>query len=183
MPLTKINDEVFMAEGPIARVGPDDVAFLKRQAALNQRRRARICAHRGPSDLLHEMIIALTSACYIRPHRHLGRSESFHVIEGIVDIVIYSDTGRMIDVIPLGDHSSGRQFYYRLESDKFHGLIIQSDTLVFHEVTNGPFQPDRSQLASFAPDERDPVGVATFNAAARAEASRFQLADPRGRAS
>jgi len=34
MKLRRINDEVFVAPGPIVRLGSEDVDFLKRQAGL-----------------------------------------------------------------------------------------------------------------------------------------------------
>lgn len=173
MGLRKINEEVYVADGPIARVGPEDVALIKAQARRNPRGRARLCAHQSNEDALHEMIIAVTRDSYIHPHRHVGKSESFHIIEGLVDVVIYDDAGTIVELIPLGDHTSHRQFYYRLQNERFHGLIIHSDVLVFHEVTNGPFSPNGSRRAPFAPDESDRARVVAYMNSARAAALHF----------
>lgn len=159
MKLLKVNEEVFVAEDPIVRFGDPEIEFLKRQAQANPRKRARICAHKTNDDALHEMVIAISAASYIHPHRHLGKSESFHIVEGEVDVVVFDDAGGIVDVIELGAAGSGRKFYYRLSESAFHTLLIRSDFLVVHEVTNGPFARDKTVLAPFAPSE-DQAGAA-----------------------
>ena len=47
MRIRKINDEVYVADEPIVRVGAREIAFLKEKALLSARKRARICAHRS----------------------------------------------------------------------------------------------------------------------------------------
>jgi cupin fold WbuC family metalloprotein len=153
MSLRKISDEVFIAEDPIVRFGGEDIAFLKRQAQANARKRARICAHKTNDDTLHEMLIAISAASYIRPHKHIGKSESFHIVEGEVDVAVFDESGALVDVIELGAIGSGRKFFYRLSESAFHTLLIRSEFLVLHEVTNGPFDRDRTVQAPFAPRE------------------------------
>ena len=153
MKLRRINDEVFVAPGPIVRLGNEDIDFLKRQAASNPRGRARICAHGDDADAIHEMVIAISSSSYIRPHRHIGKSESFHIVDGIVDVVMFDDGGGITDVIELGDRNSGRNFFYRLSESRFHLPLSRTDMMVIHEVTNGPFDRERTIFAPFAPAE------------------------------
>lgn len=153
MTFRKVNEEVFIAEDAIVRLGDEEIAFLKRQAQVNARKRARICAHKTNDDTLHEMVIAISAASYIHPHKHLGKSESFHIVEGEVDVAVLDDTGTVVDVIQLGAIGSGRKFYYRLSKSAFHTLLIRTEFLVVHEVTNGPFDRDRTVLAPFAPSE------------------------------
>ena len=153
MNLRKVNEEVFIADEPIVQIGTEEIAFLKKQAQSNRRKRARICAHKNNDDLLHEMIIAISASSYIHPHRHVGKSESFHIIEGDVDVVIFDDGGAVVDVIELGSGQAGRKFFYRIAEGIFHTLLIRTDYLVVHEVTNGPFDRDGAVLAPFAPPE------------------------------
>lgn len=163
MTLIQTSPEVFLAEGPIATIGPDDLERLKRAVRHSPKRRARINAHPGHDDVLHEMIIAIEPASYIRPHRHPGKSEAFHIIEGEVDIVIFGDDGAIERIIPLGEKGGSRPFYYRMSEARFHTLVIRSDLLVVHEITNGPFRPEGTIYAEFAPTEGDPAAV-TFQA-------------------
>lgn len=149
----KINDEVFVAQDAIVKIGPDEVAFIKAKAATNGRQRARICAHKSNDDQLHEMVIAISSQSYIHPHKHEGKSESFHVIEGAADVVVFDDNGAVTDVVELGDPTTGRFFFYRLDKNACHTLLIKTKFFVVHEITNGPFVPEKTLLASWAPCE------------------------------
>jgi cupin fold WbuC family metalloprotein len=151
--LQKKSDEVFVALDPIVQWGDEEIAFVKRTALASPRKRARICAHKSNDDALHEMIIAIAASSYIHPHRHIDKAESFHIVEGEVDVAIFDEAGSVVDVIKLGGPGSGRRFYYRLSHSAFHTLLIRSESLVVHEVTNGPFARDRTVLAPFAPPE------------------------------
>lgn len=150
LPLHKVNDEVFLATEPIVRFDRRAVEFIKGQALINKRGRARICVHKRQDDALHEMLIAIRSDSYICPHRHCNKTESFHLIEGRADVIILDEKGQILDVVPLGLNGN---FYYRLEAPHYHTLLIHSPLLVIHETTNGPFDPKATDSASFAPAE------------------------------
>lgn len=175
MNLRKIDDEVYIAEDPIVRIGANEIAFVKEKAQSNSRRRARICAHRLSSDSLHEMVIAISADSYVRPHRHVGKVESFHIIEGAVDVVVFDDSGAIIDVIELGDSATGRNLYYRLSDSRFHTLLIHGELLVVHEVTNGPFDPAQTLFAPFAPEEGRHDEAKQFMQHVRELASAFSV--------
>jgi len=147
----KINDEVLYTKDVITRVDAKDVEALKSMAVANPRKRVRLCAHSNPDDLLHEMIIVLCDASYIPPHKELTKSESFHMIEGSINVLVYNDDGSLREVIPLAAPGSDRPFYYRLPEGLFHTVLPESDVAVFHETTNGPFQPGGAQFADWAP--------------------------------
>src|SRR5687768_8037033 len=93
LPVTVFNDEVLIAATPIVTVSPADIEALKALALQNPRKRIRICTHKDTADPLHEMLIVHTRDTYVRPHKHLNKSESFHVIEGTVDVVIFNESG------------------------------------------------------------------------------------------
>ncbi len=173
MTLMQQSPEVFVAQGPIATIGPADIEMLRRAVKQTPKRRARINAHRGNDDALHEMIIAIEPGSYIRPHRHPGKSEAFHIVEGEVDIVIFRDDGAIDEVVSLGEKGGTRPFYYRMSEPRFHTLIIRSDLLIVHEITNGPFTPDGTAYAAFAPAEGDPAAAA-FQAELAKRAAAFQ---------
>ena len=147
-PVTKINDEVFVTTAEIVRFDSRCVDLIKGYASQNRRGRARICAHRAVSDNIHEMLIAMRCDSYIHPHRHWGKVESFHLVEGSADIVVFSEDGSISEVVELRD---GGNFFYRLNSVSYHTVLIESPMLVVHETTNGPFDPQDSDFAAFAP--------------------------------
>lgn len=173
IPVEKVGDGVFVSRQPIVCIGDEELDFIKREASRSGKRRARICAHRSNADALHEMVIAIVADSYIQPHRHIGKSESFHIIEGIVDVVIFDDDGAISEVIELGAPGSGRLFFYRLSESRFHTLLIRSPLLVMHEVTNGPFNPEQTIVAPFAPPGNDEVAGAAYMTRIQQEAGSF----------
>lgn len=164
MALVQKSAEVFLAEGPICEVGESEINALKAAVKGSPKRRARINAHADGEDALHEMIIAIDPSSYIRPHKHPGKSEAFHIIEGEVDIVVFTDKGEIDRVIRLGAPGSGRPFYYRMSKPFFHTLIIRSEILIVHEITNGPFRRDATVFADFAPDASETGKAAAYQA-------------------
>jgi len=164
--------EVRYATDAVVLVDAADIARLKQEAARNARRRIRLCAHPGVDDRLHEMLIVHTRDTYVRPHKHLGKSESFHVIEGDVDVVIFDDEGGVTDFIPMGAFASGRPFFYRIADPLFHTLRVRSDVLVFHETTGGPFRRDDTVFAPWAPEDGDAAAVTRFLADLDARVTR-----------
>jgi cupin fold WbuC family metalloprotein len=162
MALVQKSPEVFLAEGPISSIGPVELSTLRAAVKASAKRRARINAHPDGDDTLHEMIIAIDPSSYIRPHKHPGKSEAFHIIEGEVDIVVFTDEGEIDRVVPLGPPGGGRPFYYRMSRAFFHTLIIRSDVLIVHEITNGPFRPSATIFADFAPEDGDAEQAAAY---------------------
>ena len=154
--------EVLYAEDPIVQVDREDIAFLVERAAKNPRKRIRLCAHKDTNDRLHEMLIVHARDCYVRPHKHTSKSESFHIIDGVVDIVLFDETAKIIKVVPMGGYSTGRKFFYRLADPYYHTLLIHSDYVIFHEITNGPFDRADTIFAPWAPVETDVSAVRDF---------------------
>lgn len=138
--------------GDVARATRQDVLALRSRAAGAALKRARLCAHRATSDPLHEMLIALDHDSYVRPHRHVGKTESLHVIEGLADLVIFDEEGAIVEVVPVGGYGTDRVFYYRLNAPLFHTLRVRSDALTVHETTNGPFDPADTEFAAWSPE-------------------------------
>ena len=168
MSIRATSDEVFLATGGIVQVRAEDVALVKQKGTTNARKRARLCAHPGPEDRLHEMLIVLDRGTYIRPHRHGGKAESFHIIEGELDVVIFHDDGSVREVVRMGPYSSGKAFYYRIMEPCYHSVLIHTPYALFHETTNGPFNLTDTEFAPWSPAEGEP-GVAAFVESIRAK--------------
>jgi cupin fold WbuC family metalloprotein len=119
------------------------------------------------------MIIAIEPASYLRPHRHPGKSEAFHIIEGKVDVVVFRDDGEIAQIVSLAEKGGARPFYYRMSEPLFHTLLVGSDLLIMHEITNGPFRPEGTAYAEFAPAEGEPAADA-YQAELLARVAAFQ---------
>ena len=144
------------------QVNQKDVEFLKETAEQNKRKRIRLCTHKSINDSLHEMIITHAKDTYVRPHKHINKIESFHVIEGTVDVIVFDDDGNIIGKTSMGDYRSGKPFYHRISDSSYHALVITSDVLVFHEITNGPFRPEDAKYASWSPEDMETEKVKAF---------------------
>ena len=153
MNLIKKAVDVFTAPGPIASIGQEEIDYLRSELTGNDKGRVRINLHPDNADTLHEMFIAIRPDSYIRPHKHPNKSEAFHIVYGEVDIVIFEDDGSIQQIVPLAAGSSSKAFYYRMSKPFFHTLMVKSDLLVVHEITNGPFVSHGTAFAGFAPAE------------------------------
>ena len=156
------SPEVYYLDAPPRLAGSAEIAFLKARARENPRLRARLCMHADPHAAVHEMLIVHHRDAYVPPHRHRGKGESFHVIEGEATIVLFDDAGTVTERIPIGSSGNGRAFYYRFEGSVPHTLLIESEWLVFHETTKGPFDRSATELMTWAPAEGDGDAVRTY---------------------
>jgi cupin fold WbuC family metalloprotein len=158
IPHTESSPEVLHAVGPVVKINGSDIRDLAERANSVPRRRIRICMHPGADDSLHEMLIVHQAGCYVRPHRHLNKSESFHIVEGEADVVLLNESADIVEVVQMGDYRSGRHFYYRLAQPLYHTLVIRSPRLIFHEITNGPFRREDTQFLAGTPEIGDEAG-------------------------
>jgi cupin fold WbuC family metalloprotein len=162
---------VFYNDAEIAEVTSDWYEKLKRHALQADQKRARLCLHHKPDDPLHEMIIVFHRDTVIRPHRHLSKTESFHMIFGELDIVLFDDRGQKTRVIQMGDLASGKTNLYRLSGPTWHSVIIRSEYAAIHEVTNGPFRVEESDFAPWAPEQPEALRAFLANAAGQLPAA------------
>lgn len=150
---------VYHSTEEIVEVGRDLLERLKLSAKAVPLKRSRICLHRNVSEQVHEMVIAFHKDSYVRPHRHINKSESFHVIEGELAVVFFDDEGQVTRKVAMGPLESGKTFFYRLNSGLWHTLIPLSEFVIIHETTGGPFDKSDDNFASWSPpdDMRDDV--------------------------
>jgi cupin fold WbuC family metalloprotein len=177
MKTIKINPEVFFVDGEIAALGMNDLDFLVDAATASPRHRARVCAHQDPEEVLHEMLVVMTRESYLIPEKHFVKVESYHIIQGQADVVIFDDAGEIVDVIEIGDAASGKRFFFRVrKSDFYHSLVIRTDLLVYHESATGPFRKADTFVAPWAPPEADEPSKLAFMSALERRVDAFQAA-------
>ncbi len=160
--IRSVSKEAFHVVAPLVAVDREDVASLKNRSASNDRKRMRLCAHGDISAAIHEMMVVLQKESYIRPHRHHNKVESYHIIEGLVDLFIFDENGSVKLIVPMGDYYSGRDFFFRIADPVYHTLAVRSEQVVFHETTSGPFVRSETQYAAWAPSENDVIGVRDY---------------------
>jgi len=168
MRITKQREGVWTTRSLVVAVDRELVETLVVDCGATSAGRTRLCAHGRLTDAVHEMLIVLAAGTYVRPHRHHGKSESYHVIEGRGRVVLFGETGAVARVVPLGDYRSGRSFFFRLSEPSFHTLLVDTPRLVLHETTGGPFVPGDAEVAPWAPAaDADPSIVNDYVATLR----------------
>ena len=155
-------EEIIFAEGNWVQVDQNQLEDLIARSKKNARRRCRLCAHSSEQDSVHEMFIVHEAGTCVVPHLHSGKSESFHLIQGDITVIVFSDDGKMVNKIEMGDFNSGKPYYYRITPDIYHTLLIHSDFAIFHETTSGPFKREDTKWASWAPKETETDEVTEF---------------------
>jgi len=155
-----MKNEVFYNRDDLAAVDEDWIAFLKDRAQQSPLRRSRLCLHHSNDDLIQQMLIVMCRDVLFRPHRHGAKTESFHMIEGLLDIVLFDDQGNAEKIVHMGPFGSTAVFCHRLNVSQFHAVLPQSDFVVMHEITTGPWIKDEAEFASWAP--REPRALRAF---------------------
>lgn len=156
------SPEVLYNKESVIEITCQDIQWLKNRSFQNERKKIRLCSHENVQDSVHEMLIVHQRDTYVRPHKHLGKSESFHIIEGMADLVLFNDDGSIKRVLRMGEYTSELVFYYRISSPAYHTLVIHSDTLVFHEITSGPFNRLKTVFADWSPDQNDKLAYEIY---------------------
>ena len=161
--------EVYQAEGDVVWATRENIEFLKQRAGESPRRRARLLAHPGPDDSMHEMLVVLARDNYIHPHIHPGTTESFYLMEGRMDVILFEEDGEILEVVPMGEFESGLPCFYRQTVPLYHTIIPRSDFVAFKEATQGPFRPDNMIQAKWAPSDEEALKGYIEELAARTE--------------
>lgn len=158
----RVTEEMCRAKPGIVSLRRSDMEYLKSEVNKTTRKRIRLCVHNDDQSKLHEMFVVYTDATYVRPNKHLGKDESLHILEGEADFVFFDDQGSVIDVVPLGEQNSNKNFFVRVPQGVFHTIIMRSKHMVIHEATPGPFDRQDTLWAPWAPIDSDKEAVVLF---------------------
>lgn len=145
------SSNVLIAENDIEIVSLTRIQHLKSLADMSPKRRARLLLHADHSSPVQEMIIAAHESSYVRPHRHApDRSESYHVIEGELEVRIFKENGEIDNIFWL----TSKVPFYRVRGGWYHEPKPATEWVIYHEVFTGPFDKDRDvQYAPWAKPE------------------------------
>jgi cupin fold WbuC family metalloprotein len=98
--------------------------------------KARILLHKDRKEKVQEMIIAMKRGYSVPLHSH-NKTESYHVIEGVMEVETQKDN--VFSKTMLGDFDSGLPFVIRLQPNIPHCNRAITPIVVFYEVLEGPF--------------------------------------------
>ena len=86
--------------------------------------------------------------------------------------LMFSSDGVVDDFFALAAPGAGGDHYYHLPGNTYHSLLINSEWLVFSEVTAGPFDPAKTLYPEWAPPGEDADAVAVFTADLRRQTGK-----------
>ena len=161
------TQEVEFAGKPFSAYGSIDIGYLKSKALAAPRKRYRICLHNNHSSGTQEMLICLAGFSYFHPHRHPGnRSESYHMIEGRLDVYLLDEFGALLEKIELAafdkNEKSQKPFIYRVSGPIYHFTVPRSELTIYHEVLTGPWGSEAIEYAKFAPGDNEEMSIRLF---------------------
>lgn len=133
---------------------------VAQSAEATARRRLNHNFHSGPDDNPRRFLNVLLRGTYIRPHRHLNppKAETFVVLEGLAEILLFNDDGTIAGRHMLGGDTPGID----LSPGLWHTIVARTDRVVCFEVKPGPWVPATDkEFAEWAPPEVGP-GVGAY---------------------
>ena len=136
--LKKESLEVFYTNQKRIILNKKILNFIKNKSKLSPKKIVRLCVHKSKKEKIHEMFIIFPKNYYCLPHYHPSE-ESFLILKGQADIVIFKKNGKLKKIVKMGDLNSGKIFFQKFEKNTIHLLIVRSKFLYFKEVKKGPF--------------------------------------------
>ena len=91
------SPEVYLSNQSSLSIGASDMHNLVNLAKELPRNRIRYCAHASPSDVVHEMFIVHPKDAYVRPHKHINKSESIFILLGNANYIEFYEDGKNPD--------------------------------------------------------------------------------------
>jgi cupin fold WbuC family metalloprotein len=134
------------------------MADLLLRAAATPRHRMNLNLHTELTDPTNRFLNAGLAGTYIRPHRHrVGRWELLNVLDGRVDIVIFTAAGEIRERFALG---SDGDVLVEIPGGEWHSFVFHAPAAVVLEIKPGPYEAQLDkEFAEWAPAEDDAAAV------------------------
>lgn len=116
------------------RIDAKIIEELKQISLDNESCNVRVCLHSDPTAQHQDMIILERTGRFYPPHRHEGKGECFHVIEGTLGVVVFSPGGEILESVTLKPGE-----LLRIEEGSFHAVTPITEYVIYHENKPGPF--------------------------------------------
>lgn len=140
----KVSEAVFRSSRQLVTVSLNQLQPIVKVAHSSPLKRARLCCHYGSEEKLQEMFIALVKGVDIEESMHIRKDESLTVINGFGRYVFPNEDGSDRAVYSLQsveDESLPKMgnFFTRINRYVPHKILVDSDVMLIHEATTGPF--------------------------------------------
>lgn len=141
--IEQVSSTVFRSSRQLVTVDKSQLVPLFEAAHTSSLKRARLCCHTGPEEKLQEMFIVLAREVDIEESMHLRKDESLTVISGAGNYIFPNEDGTVRDHARLASFDQARNkldnFFVRINRYLPHKITVDSDFLLIHEATTGPF--------------------------------------------
>ena len=94
----------------------------------------RICLHPSYNDPLQDMVLIQHSKNFYPPHKHANRYDTYHILEGSLGIVIFSNDGKITQ-----GHKLSKNTLYKTPKNKYHLTLPITSKVIYHEYRSGRF--------------------------------------------
>jgi len=129
---------------------------LAARAAASPRRRAHFNVHADAADVVQRFFVAVDRESYIRPHRHLTKSELAIVVRGAFEVITFDEAGGITGRQSIG--AGTPLIGFEVPRATWHTLLACEDGSTFLEIKEGPYDPaTASEFAPWSPPEGDPA--------------------------
>ncbi|GHT72040.1 hypothetical protein AGMMS50239_41380 [Bacteroidia bacterium] len=111
------------------------------KAKSSERLRMNHNFHKDFNDPVNRMLNTLEPGTVIPIHRHLHpyKNETFIILRGELDVLLYKDDGSLLDCITL--NASKGNYGIDIPGNVWHSLNVKESGTVIFEVKQGPFSP------------------------------------------
>ncbi len=94
----------------------------------------RICLHKDIKAKHHDMIILQQKKNYYKPHKHLFKGETYHMIVGSMKCILFNNYGKIKKIVTIKKNE-----IFRVPKNTFHTMLSLSNFTIYHENKPGPF--------------------------------------------
>lgn len=94
----------------------------------------RICLHQKSIDKHHDMIILQQKKNYYKPHKHLFKGETYHMIVGSMKCILFNNYGKIKKIVTIKKNE-----IFRVPKNTFHTMLPLTNFTIYHENKPGPF--------------------------------------------
>ncbi len=127
---------------------------LNSDAECSSRGRVHLNFHNNFDEKVQRLFISLVQGSFVEPHYHKfpHQWEMFAVIEGVVEVVLYSVEGDKIKTLFVGEGQDNRAIEFA--PFDIHSVRCVSERAVILEVKEGPFRPDVAKVMARFPKNK-----------------------------
>lgn len=130
----------------------DLIDDLMAGAATSARQRMHYNIHESLDDPVQRLFIAARLESYFRPHRHREKWECAIVLRGLLDVVVFDESGCVTERVSIGPEAEGIGF--EIPANTWHSWVPMMDESVAFEIKQGPYNPlAAGDFAVWSPEE------------------------------